>query len=126
MTVGEPRHPAFDGAKIECHVFLRATAGKTATIHYVYDDGATLDYQKGKRSEVEITARTTRRGLEITTRQLSDGFGPCQIRFVLYDRFSSVTINRKPIIPKSAKWIFAGTRQNIFCFKNNHQGACMT
>lgn len=114
MTVGEPRDNRWNPGTIEAHVFLRRRTGNIATTTYAFDDGDTLDFQKGKRSAIEITARVAGTRLALTTTTLQDGFGPCRIRFMLYDNFKEVTLNNRPLRVKRARWTFCGTKQEVW------------
>lgn len=114
MTPGEPRDNHWNPRTIEAHVFLRRRAGNTATTVYAFDDGDTLDYQKGGRSAVEITARVEGGKLALTTKTLQSGFGSCRIRFMLYDRFKEVTLNKRTLSVKRGRWTFCGTKQEIW------------
>lgn len=113
MAAGEQKHNRWNPRAMEAHVFLRRRNGNTATTVYAFDDGDTLDYQHGKRSAVEITARVEGSTLALSTRTLQNGYGSCRIRFALYDTFKNVTLNGKPLAVRRQAWTFCGVKQPI-------------
>ena len=111
----------WDGAKVELHVFLRRPREGVATkraagTDYVFDDGHTLDYRKGARSQISVHAEIAEDGtLAISTALVRDGYGPAKaVSFVLYDDFPSVTVNGRKAMPKAAKLRFAGAEQAVW------------
>ena len=113
MAPGESASNEFDSRRVEAHVFLRAGGRREAISVYAYDDGETLKYRAGKRSEVGIIARTRGRTIEIATEMLRKGYGACRISFVLYDRFDRVIFNGREVKPSASKWTFCGTPHNV-------------
>lgn len=114
MAPGDPASNAFDPRRVEAHLFLRAGGRRQAIAVYAYDDGETLKYREGRRSEVGILARVRGRTLEIATEQLRRGYGPCRMRFVLYDRFDRVVVNGRDAKPRRSSWLFCGARQAVW------------
>jgi len=111
----------WDGAKVELHVFLRRPREGVATkraagTDYVFDDGHTLDYRKGARSQFSVHAEIAEDGtLAISTALVRDGYGPAKaVSFVLYDDFPAVTVNGRKATPKAAKLRFAGAEQAVW------------
>jgi len=117
MTPGDPTSNAHDPRRVEAHLFLRAGGRREAFAVYAYDDGATLKYREGKRSEVGIMARVRGRTLEIATEQLRRGYGPCRMSFVLYARFDRVILNGRDVKPAVSSWLFCGAKQKTWTVK---------
>lgn len=115
MAVGEVGGDnGFDSRKIEFHLFLSRAFKGTAATDYVFDDGASFAYRKGKRSRLHVAAKVGRGGvLEISTKLLEKGFGDCAASFVLYGDFARVTLNGRAVKPRAAEWCFAGTAQSV-------------
>ena len=86
---------AFDGRRVAFHVLLNRTSQGTAETTYVFDDGETLDYRKGKRSRLNIRARVRNGRLDIVTQLEESGFGTCRPIFVYYDHFTEVRVDGK-------------------------------
>ena len=89
---------------------------RAAGTDYVFDDGHTLDYRKGARSQLSVHAEIAEDGtLAISTALVRDGYGPAKaVSFVLYDDFASVTVNGRKASPKAAKLRFAGAEQAVW------------
>ncbi|MCE9557823.1 MAG: glycoside hydrolase family 31 protein [Armatimonadetes bacterium] len=83
-----------DLTKVDMHFFFATGAGETV---YTFDDGETLDYQIGKRSQISI--RALRRGtrLSITTEVLSEGFGAAEIVGYIYGDIEEVFVNGRRV-----------------------------
>ena len=115
MAAGEAGGDSgFDGRTVEFHLFVSREFADSATTEYVFDDGLSFAYREGKRSRMRITARVGAGGeLAITTANMATGFGPCQASFVLYDHFTQVTLNGKPVKTRKATWRFAGVEQKV-------------
>lgn len=94
---------AFDGRHVVFHVLLNQKSRGAAELSYVFDDGETLDYRKGKRSRMNVSARVRQGRLEITTQLVEDGFGACKPVFVLYDTFKAVVVDGQPQLQNRAK-----------------------
>ncbi len=88
--VGERTDNTKNLGEVEFHVFLRA--GSTESV-YTYDDGSTLDYNKGKQSRVLVTCSRKNGVVSISTEQLESGFGALDAEFVLYGEVSKVLVN---------------------------------
>jgi alpha-glucosidase len=114
MSPGDPASNAYDPRRVEAHLFLRAGGRREAYAVYAYDDGATLKYREGRRSEVGIVARVRGRTLEIATEQLRRGYGPCRMSFVLYARFDRVIVNGRDVKPDASSWLFCGAKQKTW------------
>ena len=114
MAPGEPRDNRYEGSRVEAHVFLRRARGATARTVYTWDDGNTMDYLAGTRSEVAITATVRGRTLNLETHQTEAACGKARLRFVLYDRFNIVLINGRAAAPKRGSWLFCGTKQPVW------------
>lgn len=85
---------AFQGRRADFHIFL---AKKSAvSTRYVFDDGASFAYQKGKRSEIEIRVRRTGKALDITITSINDGFGGGDFTFTTSADIITVRVDKKP------------------------------
>ena len=124
MTPGAlPTDNKWDGRRVEFHLFLRPGSDATSMYEYVCDDGETLDYQKGKRSSVIVTAATEGDdALVIETQRDLTGYGRIQPQFVVYGDFRTVTINGKPAHLTPSPQEFAGTRVIPFSVSHRDNG----
>ena len=113
MTQGEPRDNRYEGARLEAHVLLRRGQG-TAHMEYFWDDGDTTAYQKGVRSGVAVTATVRGGVLHLETRSIQDQCGKARIRFILYDRFTSIILNGKSRKSRAGSWTLCGKRQPVW------------
>lgn len=96
-----------DLTDIEIHIFM---SGGSSEITYIYDDGETLDYQKGKESSIRISATLSKGGkLKVNTEQLSTGFGPLKsVRFFFYGELAEAQLNGKKVKTKREKVVWTG------------------
>ena len=101
--VGERTDNTKNLGEVEFHVFLRA--GSTESV-YTYDDGSTLDYNKGKQSRVLVTCSRKNGVVSISTEQLESGFGALDAEFVLYGEVSKVLVNgeRAKVSRRKTTW----------------------
>lgn len=111
MAGGLPETNRWTPNRIEAHVFLRNTSGASAETVYTFDDG---DTENAPRSTVALTARVVRGTLALETKTLQNDFGPCRVRFVLYDVFKRVTLNARPLALRRGAWTFCGTPQRVW------------
>lgn len=116
MTPGAlPTDNAYDGKRVEFHVFVRNAPTRTVTYEYTSDDGTSFDYQKGKRSRMQVKATVSaKEELEITTDMIATGYGHILADFVLYDDFKQVRVNGKSVKPKRKNWSFCGVSQKTW------------
>jgi alpha-glucosidase len=82
---------AFHGERVDFH-FYQSGDGLART-RYVFDDGHSFAYRKGKRSEVEITAQRTGTTLTITLNVIDHGHGRGSFTFTTEKTIRTVTIN---------------------------------
>lgn len=87
----KPSDHTFKSNAVDFHFFLSSN-GKAATT-YVFDDGDSFSYQKGKRSEVAITAQRKGNTLAIAVTSISDGFGQGKFTFTTTPGIKKVTVN---------------------------------
>ncbi len=101
-----PESAEFNGAKADFHVYLAGNG--TASTRYRFDDGESFAYQRGARSEVEITV--TRKGgeLAIATAEISTGFGPGDFTWSTPGDIKAVSINGVPARKIGAQGIAFG------------------
>ena len=97
---------AFHAEQIDFRIFLSGN-GKAET-RYVFDDGASFAYQKGRRSEVEISAQRKGTALEIKVATLSDGFGSGDFTFTTGAEIRAVRVNGVAAIPCAAQGVALG------------------
>ena len=90
----QPGDHAFDAARADFHIFL-SDDGKAQT-RYVFDDGISFAYRKGKRSEVTVTATRKGRRMDIRVETLRDGFGPGDFTFAMEKAIGDVRVNGVP------------------------------
>ena len=90
----EPGDHTFVAARADFHIFLSGD-GKAQT-RYVFDDGISFDYRKGKRSEVAVTATRKGRRMDIRVETLKDGFGPGDFTFTTEKSIGEVRMNGVP------------------------------
>lgn len=114
MAPGEPRDNRYDGSRVEAHVFLRRGGVGQARFTYSWDDGDTLDFAAGKRSQVTLTATARGGTLHLETHVDSEACGRTRVRFVLYDRFTRVLVNGREVQPRRGTWLFCGTPQPVW------------
>ena len=115
MAAGEIESDnSYDGRRVEFHLFVSPQGTETATTDYVYDDGVSFDYRRGKRSCLRVTARVAGATMHVTTRYLSRGFGPCKPAFVLYDGLKKLVVNGHPVRGHRATWSCAGVAQPVW------------
>lgn len=88
-----PADHAFDAARVDFHIFLSGN-GKVQT-RYIFDDGISFDYRKGKRSEVVVTAVRTGARIDIRVDTLRSGFGPGDFTFTTEPAIREVRVNGK-------------------------------
>lgn len=96
MTIGTPRSNKRNFRNVEMHCF--APKNWTGKSEYLYraDDGETFNYRKGKRSSVKVTMTVSAGALAITTTDVQTGYGAINMRFIVYAKFTKVTVNGKP------------------------------
>lgn len=103
----KPQQSDFKSAEVDFHIFLSGNGTAAAT--YVFDDGSSFAYQKGKRSEVVVTAQRKGNTLTIATDALSNGFGAGKFTFSTTSDIKKVILNGKPAKPVVAQGINLGT-----------------
>lgn len=86
-----PEEHLFEAARVDFHLFLSKDG--IAKTRYLFDDGRTFEYQKGTRSEVEITAVRSGKTLDIQIVVLEDGFGLGDFTFTVQPGITKVRIN---------------------------------
>ena len=116
MSAGAlPTDNAFDGNRIELHLFLRTRSTHPATYTYISDDGVSFDYQKGKRSRLQVRATVGPDGdLAIDTTMIAKGYGAIEASFIVYDDFKQVRLNGALTKPKRHSWTFGGKTQKAW------------
>ena len=97
---------AKDLTDVEFHIFL--SAGSTET-DYIFDDGESLDYQKGKESVINIRASLKGGTLAIDTRQTKSGFGELTgMKFFFYGEAKVIKLNDEMVKAKREKVTWTG------------------
>ncbi|MBN8708742.1 MAG: hypothetical protein BGO12_13955 [Verrucomicrobia bacterium 61-8] len=88
-----PADNAFDGSKVDFHVFL-SRAGSAGT-EYEFDDGLSFAYAKGAYTRVAIDAKRSRNTLRLTTETLHEGAGAPDFTVTTTAEITAVEINGK-------------------------------
>jgi alpha-glucosidase len=96
-----------DLRQVEFHVFCRAERGD---YRYRFDDGETLDYQRGKRSEVRVRAEAKGRALHLSVEVCEEGFGPVDATFVAYGDFDRYYVNGERVRVSRTKVAWTGEK----------------
>jgi alpha-glucosidase (family GH31 glycosyl hydrolase) len=82
---------AFNGGLVDFHIYQSGDG--VARTRYVFDDGHSFAYQKGRRSEVEISVQRRGNALAIDFRFLQAGHGKGSFTFTTEKAIRTVTIN---------------------------------
>lgn len=88
---------SYNFREVDFHVILKAEHHNKARLSYVFDDGLSLNYQKGERSELQCEALVEGKTLHIRTHYTRDGFGEAHFRVVVYDHYEAIFINDQPV-----------------------------
>ena len=104
---------------IRFHLLFNNSHDVSSEYNYTFDDGQTYDYKKGKRSRLKVTAKVNHGDLIITTDLTENGYGKCCFDFAIYDHFTKVTLNGKPIIPELLKMTLAGRELHLGLVKES-------
>ena len=108
MAAGLPEDAAWRPKRVELHVVLGPGARGRFEGAYTFDDGLSLEYRRGARSRLRVTAMAQRDRLAIEAVHDEKGYGRCRPVFVLYRRFRAVTINGRPATLVRGTWSPAG------------------
>lgn len=81
---------------------------------YVADDGNSLAYQRGERSQLKITVSAADGQLNVCVEQTEDGFGMIEYRLMLLADFDSVKLNGTEMLTHSDVVLFAGHTLPVF------------
>ncbi|MBA4294024.1 hypothetical protein C0431_13765 [bacterium] len=96
ITPLQPELPTTNRVNLDAPAFLLAFPedwrGETTTT-YLADDGLTDNHTHGEYTEIQITVRGTKKGLEITTETLHQGHDPITPNFLLTPGHKFVKIN---------------------------------
>lgn len=84
MAPGLPTNNRKDLANVEFHGFVPPEGEFRTTLLYRADDGETLDYERGKRSTIEVVLSRTGGIVRIEWRTLAEGYRPWRPVFVLH------------------------------------------
>jgi len=104
----------YDGRRVELHLFLSPEQTAAALTDYVYDDGISFGYRRGKRSCLRVTAWIQGATMHVETCYLRRGYGSCQPTFVLYGGLRRLVVNGRPVRLHRATWNVAGVDQPIW------------
>jgi alpha-glucosidase (family GH31 glycosyl hydrolase) len=102
------------GADVDLHLVCQASESMEMSYEYRFDDGLSLDYQKGQRSSIKISAKAQSGQLEIVTDVLEQGYGLPNFQIFLYDRFDSVVLNGRELELKASSYQWMGTSQTLW------------
>jgi alpha-glucosidase len=84
-----------DLQRIELLVAMSPQWRGATEVEYVFDDGLTFGYRKGKRSRYRITARRRGRGLSILLEPVKRGHGDLSLTPVTLQRFSELIVEER-------------------------------
>lgn len=100
---------------IELHVFLHSGSGSTT---YVFDDGESLDFEKGKESRLKINATSTKSGIEIKTELVKSGYGDLTgLKVFVYGATgSAIKFNGQTVKPKKESIVWTGKPISAMAF----------
>ena len=101
----------FQAQRVDFHLFFSKDG--TAQTRYRFDDGGTLDYLRGKRSEVDITAIRSGQTVSIQTVLREDGFGSGDFTFTTQPGITAVEINGKPAKRCAAQGMPVGKQKSL-------------
>lgn len=83
--------------EVEFHIFAPEGWSGTTETTYVADDGESMAYLKGQRSELRVRVTGDGKRLDIETETLADRHGPIEASFVLHTPISTVRLNGKSV-----------------------------
>ena len=117
MQAGVRTTNANDLSQIELHIFVSDRYEGVAGYTYRFDDGASYAYRSGARTSLQFTVTRDRRSVIVDARVLDAGYGPCHVRFFVYDYFGSLILRTgetdddiSVLSLKAEPWVFAGTK----------------
>ncbi len=84
MQAGTPRSPFCDLRVQTLHLFVPEGWSGLAETVVVADDGATLGYRRGERTEVRVRVAGAEGHLAVETETLAGGYGPLALTLVLH------------------------------------------
>ncbi len=117
MLRDEPETAEKNLAAVEFHVFLTRDSRVPAEGRYAFDDGETFRYRKGFRTSFRLAAEVKDSALRVELLDKTVGHLPCQMSFVLYDRFDKVILvdgSREVHLPtEKAVWDFPGKKLTV-------------
>ena len=97
--------------------FLTRDSRVPAEGRYAFDDGETFRYRKGFRTSFRLAAEVKDSALRVELLDKTVGHLPCQMSFVLYDRFDKVILvdgSREVHLPtEKAVWDFPGKKLTV-------------
>ncbi len=111
---GIPRDNVKPLNDVEFHLFLSSGSSE---MEYTFDDGESLDYQKGKESVIRVKATLSRGKLSVQTEMTQDTFGDLhEPRFVFYGDVDEVRLNGKKVKVKHEKVTWTGLPLDVVTF----------
>lgn len=87
----------YRGHEVDFHLILKKGLDQNTEATYHFDDGVSFAYQDGQRSSIQVIAQTKGNHLNIETRVMSEGTGPADLRFIVYEPFDTVSCDGKTI-----------------------------
>ncbi len=108
--IGTATGPEKDLTEVEFHVFVQS--GKSETV-YTFDDGATLDFEKGKQSKAALQVEVRRSAVHISTQLIENGYGGCHGRILLYADAKAVFLNGEKLSPRRETVQWTGKKINV-------------
>lgn len=113
MQAGERTNNTAEFNRIELHCFVRPDTKGTVQLDYVFDDGESFAYQKGKSTRCRLGCTVGKGGeLEVTMLELEAGYQPLHLRFITYANFANVKFtvaDKTTSLPLNKyRWRFTG------------------
>ena len=107
---GDPASNQVNLRKVEFFAFTNCANGQT---RYVFDDGESMDYAKGKQSEVIINLTRREGTVSIKTEVLSAGYGALTASLSIVGDVRRVLLNGKPVRTKKCRQAFGPVRLSV-------------
>lgn len=113
MQAGERRDNRNELHQVELHCFLRPDTRGTQRLDYVFDDGESFAYQRGKQSRCQLACQAGPGGvLQFRVENMEAGYKPLRIRVVVYAKFAGVEFTHagknKSLMLVKHRWRFTG------------------
>lgn len=109
MRPGTPKDNRTDLRKVEFHIFASPDFPGISSIVYRADDAISYDYRDGKRSELSLSVEWCDGDLHLDWKQISEGYGKLEPRFVLHGVTNKVVVNGATVKTKTTRVRLTGS-----------------